>query len=93
VAERAHGDHVCGGIGVSLGVLSFSGYPLAVGVAGAMWLGDHHWASDIVSGALLGEAIGSSVGQSFSEALGVPGQLVLSPLNGTGFGARWFTLW
>jgi len=76
-----------------LGVLSFSGYPLAVGVAGAMWLGDHHWASDIVSGALLGEAIGSSVGQSFSEALGVPGQLVLSPLNGTGFGARWFTLW
>ena len=43
--------------------------------------------------ALLGEAIGSSVGQSFSQALGMPGELVLSPLDGTGFGARWFTLW
>ena len=49
-----------------LGWLSFAGYPLAVGVAGGMWFGDHHWASDIVSGALLGEAIGGSVGQSFS---------------------------
>jgi membrane-associated phospholipid phosphatase len=76
-----------------LGVVSFVGYPLAIGVAGGMWLGDHHWASDIVSGALLGEAIGSSVGQSFSEALGVPGTLLVSPLDGTGFGAQWFTLW
>jgi len=75
------------------GLLSFAGYPLAVGVAGGMWLGDHHWASDIVSGALLGEAIGSSVGESFSEALGVPGVLALSPLDDTGFGVRWFTLW
>lgn len=41
------------------------GYPLSVGVAAGMWLGDHHWASDIVSGGLLGEAIGSSVGRSF----------------------------
>ena len=76
-----------------LGVWSFSGYPLAVAVAGGMWLGDHHWASDIVSGALLGEAIGGSVGNSFSEALGVPGALVVSPLAGGGFGAQWFTLW
>ena len=76
-----------------LGWVSFAGYPLAVGVAGGMWLGDHHWASDIVSGALLGEALGSSVGQSFSEALGIPGALVLSPVDGTGFGARWFSLW
>ena len=76
-----------------LGFASWLGYPLAVGVASGMWLGDHHWASDIVSGALLGEAIGSSVGQSFSEALGVPGALVLTPVDGTGFGATWFTLW
>jgi membrane-associated phospholipid phosphatase len=76
-----------------LGLASWLGYPLAVGVAGGMWLGDHHWASDIVSGALLGEAIGSSVGQSFSEALGVPGALVLSPTQGNGFSAQWFTLW
>ena len=76
-----------------LGWVSFAGYPLAVGVAGGMWLGDHHWASDIVSGALLGEALGSSVGQSFSEALGLPGALVLSPVDGTGFGAQWLSVW
>jgi membrane-associated phospholipid phosphatase len=49
-----------------LGVLAWAGYPLALGVGAGMWLGDHHWASDIVSGALLGEAIGGSVGRSFS---------------------------
>ena len=76
-----------------LGVLSFLGYPLALGVAGGMWFGDHHWASDIVSGALLGEAIGGSVGKSFSEALDVPGLLLVSPLAGGGFGAQWSTLW
>ena len=76
-----------------LGLASWLGYPLAVGVAGGMWLGDHHWASDIVSGALLGEAIGSSVGQSFSEALGVPGALLLSPTQGNGLNAQWFALW
>jgi len=76
-----------------LGVLSFVGYPLALGVASGMWLGDHHWTSDIVSGALLGEAIGSSVGQSFSTALGVPGELWVAPLPGSGFSAQWSTLW
>ena len=74
-----------------LGWVSWLGYPLAVGVAGGMWLGDHHWASDILSGALLGEAIGGSVGQTFSEALGVPGVLVLSRAPGTDFGATWLT--
>ncbi|MEI9941378.1 MAG: phosphatase PAP2 family protein [Pseudomonadota bacterium] len=76
-----------------LGVLSFAGYPLALGVASGMWLGDHHWASDIVSGALLGEAIGGSVGKSFSQALGLPGALVVSPLDSRGFAAEWSTLW
>ncbi|HET7539125.1 MAG TPA: phosphatase PAP2 family protein [Polyangiaceae bacterium] len=74
-----------------LGWLSFAGYPLAVGVAAGMWFGDHHWASDIVSGALLGEAIGSSVGKSFSETLGVPGALAVSSLSGGGFYATWLT--
>jgi len=44
-----------------------------------------------VSGALLGEAIGSSVGKSFSQALGVPGALTVSPLAGSGFYASWFS--
>lgn len=76
-----------------LGWLSFAGYPLALGVAGGMWFGDHHWASDIVSGALLGEAIGGSVGKSFSETLGVPGALSVSPLGGSGYAVQWFTPW
>ncbi len=48
-----------------LGWARWLGYPLAAGVAAGMWLGDHHWASDILSGALLGEAIGGAVGRSF----------------------------
>jgi membrane-associated phospholipid phosphatase len=76
-----------------LGLAAWLGYPLAVGVASGMWLGDHHWGSDIISGALLGEAIGSSVGQSFSEALGVPGALVLSAPGNASLGVQWLTLW
>lgn len=49
------------GLGVWLG------YPVAVGVGLGMWLGDHHWASDVISGALLGEAIGGAAGAAFSE--------------------------
>lgn len=48
-----------------LGWIGWLGYPLALGVAAGMWLGDHHWASDILSGALLGEAVGGAVGRSF----------------------------
>jgi membrane-associated phospholipid phosphatase len=51
-----------------LGWLRFVGYPLAAGVGVGMWMSDRHWASDIFSGALLGEAIGGSVGQSFARA-------------------------
>lgn len=76
-----------------LGVVAYAGYPVAIAVASGMWLGDHHWASDIVSGALLGEAIGSSVGQSFSESLGVPGTLTIVPMSQTGYGALWFGQW
>jgi membrane-associated phospholipid phosphatase len=50
-----------GGFGVWLG------YPVALAVGAGMWLGDHHWASDIVSGALLGEAIGGAVGAAFVD--------------------------
>ncbi len=76
-----------------LGLAAWLGYPLALGVASGMWLGDHHWGSDIISGALLGEAIGSSVGQSFSEALGVPGALVLTAPGNAGLGVQWLALW
>ena len=48
-----------------LGVVAWLGYPFALAVGAGMWIGDHHWASDIISGALIGEAIGSSVGPGF----------------------------
>ncbi|MEP7052410.1 MAG: phosphatase PAP2 family protein [Pseudomonadota bacterium] len=76
-----------------LGLVSWLGYPLALAVASGMWLGDHHFASDIVSGGLFGEAIGSSVGQSFSEALGVPGEVLPMPVTRTGLGVQWVGLW
>jgi membrane-associated phospholipid phosphatase len=69
-----------------LGVLAWSGYPLALGVGAGMWLGDHHWASDVISGALLGEAIGGSVGRTFATDDGEHAEnrvsLVVVPLDG-----------
>lgn len=49
----------------SLGWPAWLGYPFAVGVGLGMAMNDRHWVADIVAGALLGEAVGSSVGQSF----------------------------
>jgi membrane-associated phospholipid phosphatase len=63
-----------------LGVVSWVGYPFALGVAAGMWLGDHHWASDIVSGALLGEALGSSVGYGFANDAGERVSFGVSPV-------------
>ncbi len=73
----------------ALGVAAWLGYPFALGVASGMWLGDHHYASDIVSGALLGEAIGDSAGESFAVLLGAPGTLALLPTQDSGFELRW----
>jgi hypothetical protein len=73
------------------GVVRFVGYPLAVGVGAGMWLGDRHWASDVLSGALLGEALGSSVGRSFADgapSAGVAnGSFLVLPLRSGGFAA------
>jgi membrane-associated phospholipid phosphatase len=81
-----------------LGWPRYLGYPLAVGVAAGMWLGDRHWASDILSGAMLGEAIGSSVGKSFARSADEPraglnhGTLVALPLDG-GMLVTWLAVW
>jgi hypothetical protein len=45
-----------------VGVLRYAGYVLATAVSAGMLYGDHHWTSDVISGALLGEAIGRSFG-------------------------------
>jgi membrane-associated phospholipid phosphatase len=47
--------------------VGYAAYAASAGVAAGMWLGDHHWASDIISGGLLGAAIGRSVGLAFRE--------------------------
>jgi membrane-associated phospholipid phosphatase len=44
------------------GAFRYAGYALAAVVAAGMLYGDHHWTSDVVSGALFGEAIGASFG-------------------------------
>lgn len=45
------------------------GYPLALGIGFGMVVGDRHWTSDVISGALLGQAIGWSVGRGFRDSL------------------------
>ncbi len=50
-----------------LGLVRYAGYPIAAAVGFAMWYGDHHWASDVLSGALLGEAIGASAGRTWAS--------------------------
>jgi len=47
--------------------LGYVAYGASAGVAAGMWLGDHHWMSDIISGALFGVAIGRSVGLAFRD--------------------------
>jgi membrane-associated phospholipid phosphatase len=42
-------------------------YPIALGIGTGMILGDHHWTSDVVAGALIGQAFGWSVGDAFRE--------------------------
>src|SRR5690606_29411217 len=49
------------------GLFRYVGYPVAAAVGFAMWYGDHHWASDVLSGALLGEAIGAAAGRAWSN--------------------------
>ena len=41
------------------------GYPVSLAIGLGMVDGDRHWASDIVAGALIGHAIGYTVGRSF----------------------------
>jgi membrane-associated phospholipid phosphatase len=43
------------------------GYPLVFAIAVGMLEGDYHWLSDVVAGALMGHAIGWSIGKHFRE--------------------------
>jgi membrane-associated phospholipid phosphatase len=78
-----------------LGIVRWVGYPLSLGVAAGMWIGDHHWASDIISGALLGEAIGSSVGRGFASTKESEAALEFGvvPVRGGGLVAQAYGVW
>jgi membrane-associated phospholipid phosphatase len=48
-------------------VVGITSYTVSLGIGFGMMVGDHHWTSDVVAGALIGQAIGWSVGSSFRE--------------------------
>jgi membrane-associated phospholipid phosphatase len=48
--------------------LGWVGYPLALAFGAGMIVGDHHWASDVVAGGMLGHAVGYSTGRGFRRA-------------------------
>ncbi len=57
-----------------------AGYTVAAALGAGMLVGDHHWASDVVAGALLGQATGAAVGRSFAPGsdLNAPSVTLLS---------------
>jgi membrane-associated phospholipid phosphatase len=74
------------------------GYPLGIAIGCGMVDGDRHWASDVIAGALIGHAIGYSIGKAFrrrarGEAPKV-GELGLMPMvlpgmAGVAVGGTW----
>ncbi|MBS2018309.1 MAG: phosphatase PAP2 family protein [Deltaproteobacteria bacterium] len=45
--------------------VGFATYPVAAAISFGLLSGAHHWASDVVAGALLGQAVGWSIGTDF----------------------------
>jgi membrane-associated phospholipid phosphatase len=68
--------------------LAVIGYPLALAIGVGMLEGDYHWLSDVVAGALMGHAIGWSIGRHFrarydaasSGKAAQPSELTLLPM-------------
>jgi len=50
--------------------VAIASYGVSLGIGFGMMVGDHHWTSDVVAGALIGQGIGWSVGSSFRERHG-----------------------
>jgi len=61
------------------------GYPLALLVAIGMVDGDYHWLSDVVAGALIGHAIGWTIGKNFRKRYD---EVNLSPIRPASSGAQ-----
>ena len=76
--------------------VGYAAYLAAGGVAAGMWLGDHHWASDIVSGALIGVGIGRGAGLAFREQASTtnkPSMLLVPMLGGAVSGLQLVGSW
>ncbi len=74
------------------------GYPVAAAIGFGMIDGDRHWASDVVAGALIGHAIGYSIGKSFRSRIDPKNQVGVQsvrivPLAGAAFGASAVGAW
>jgi membrane-associated phospholipid phosphatase len=74
------------------------GYPVAVAIGFGMIDGDRHWASDVVAGALIGHAIGYSIGKSFRSRIADKNRvgvqsLRIAPLAGATIGASAIGVW
>ena len=68
------------------------GYPLALAIGIGMVDGDRHWASDVVAGALIGHAVGYSIGANFRRRARCGGRapdqarVWIVPLSGGAYG-------
>ncbi len=75
-------------------------YPVAAGISLGMINGQHHWTSDVVAGALIGQAIGWSVGRGFrgsgdetNREHAAPARVIVVPTGGSATGMSllgWF---
>ena len=61
--------------------IPFVGYPIATVIGFGMVVRDSHWASDVVGGALVGHAIGYSVGCAFRKRVRGAGRRESSPVS------------
>ena len=62
--------------------IPFVGYPAAVAIGAGLLSGDEHWTSDLLTGAVIGQCIGWSIGRAFRARVrgeAAPG-LSLSPM-------------
>jgi membrane-associated phospholipid phosphatase len=64
--------------------IPFVGYPLTLAIGFGMLVGDEHWTSDLLTGAVLGQCIGWSIGRAFrARARGeAPPRISLVPAVG-----------
>lgn len=61
--------------------IPFVAYPAATAIGLGMINGQHHWASDVVAGALIGQAIGWSVGRGFRDQRSGRGRASAIPMS------------